>query len=91
MNEQNWGLLVHRINELEEREKALAADLARYKETHSAEVEELKAKIAEREQERQTEERRRLLAGISFLGSIILALVGVIWAYRGTIFQIGGK
>lgn len=80
MSEQNWGLLVHRINELEESEKAL-----------SVKVQNLEAAISERERERQIEERRRLLAGISFLGSIILALVGVIWAYRGTIFQLGGK
>lgn len=79
MTEPNWGLLVHRINELEESEKTLAVK-----------VQKLEAAIAERERERQTEERKRLLAGISFLGSIILALFGVIWAYRAVIFQ-GGK
>ncbi|MEC7763402.1 MAG: hypothetical protein VX874_15980 [Pseudomonadota bacterium] len=74
--EGNWALLVDRLRRVELSEQTLAA-----------EVDELKAKINEREQERQAEERKRLLAGISFLGSIILALFGVIWAYRAVIFQ----
>lgn len=32
-------------------------------------------------------EKRKLLWGISALGSVILALGGVIWTYRGVIFK----
>lgn len=48
---------------------------------------ELEARLARREQERADAERSMLIRGIMFLGSIITALVGVIWAYRAVIFQ----
>lgn len=32
-------------------------------------------------------EKQRLTYGISLLGSILLALVGVVWSYRGIIFK----
>ena len=57
---------------LEQAEKALAALEA-----------ELKAfKAAEEELE-----RKRLTWGITALGSVVLTLGGVIWAYRGVIFK----
>lgn len=49
----------------------------------------LEAKIEAREQERAAEERRRLVAGIMFLGGVIMSLVGIIWTFRSDI--LGGK
>ena len=40
------------------------------------------------EQARIDDEKKRLLAGVSFLGGIALSLLGLIWAYRRVI--IGG-
>jgi hypothetical protein len=51
------------------------------------EISALKTTLAEAETARVVDERKRLVAGISFLGGIILALFGVIWAYRGVIFK----
>lgn len=53
-------------------------------------VEQLEKLVANHETEIaaiQKEEKRKLMWGISVLGSAVLALVGVIWAYRGVIFR----
>ena len=45
--------------------------------------ENLEKKIAQLEEV----ERKKLLWGISALGSVVLALGGIIWTYRGVIFK----
>ncbi len=45
--------------------------------------------IARIEQSRIDDEKKRLLAGVSFLGGIALSLLTLIWAYRRVI--IGGS
>ena len=42
--------------------------------------------VNEKEKARQQQERRNLIAGIVFLGSVISTLGGIIWAYRSVIF-----
>jgi len=37
--------------------------------------------------EAEDRERARLVAGVGALGSLVLALFGVIWAYRAEIFK----
>jgi len=53
-------------------------------ETH---IEKLEADAASREVHRQSAEKRQLMAGVSFLGAIVLTLFGVIWSYRSVIFR----
>lgn len=50
-------------------------------------IEALEERAAKNEAARIAGERKQLLAGISFLGAIILTLSGVIWSYRGIIFK----
>lgn len=38
-------------------------------------------------QESEDRERMRLKAGISLLGSVVIALGAVLWSYRGLIFK----
>ena len=47
------------------------------------ELDELKGRVAQMEKD----EKSRLRWGIGALGSVIMALAGVIWAYRGVIFK----
>lgn len=35
----------------------------------------------------EAREKKRLMTGISVLGSIVLSLVGIIWSYRSVIFK----
>ena len=53
-------------------------------ETH---IEKLEHDAATREIQRQSAEKRQLMAGVSFLGAIVLTLFGVIWSYRSVIFR----
>lgn len=41
----------------------------------------------QRDLELARKERNQLLAGVSFLGAVIMTLFGVIWSYRGVIFR----
>lgn len=50
-----------------------------------SELVELKKKMTDRDVARQVEERQRLRAGIKALGSLVLVLFGVLWAYRAVI------
>ena len=50
-------------------------------------IEKLEADAASREVQRQSAEKRQLMAGVSFLGAIVLTLFGVIWSYRSVIFR----
>jgi hypothetical protein len=51
------------------------------------EVHSLRSELARRDEARLTRERSNLLAGIGALGSVIITLIGIIWAYRQAIFQ----
>lgn len=41
----------------------------------------------QRDLELARKERNQLLAGVSFLGAVIMTLFGVIWSYRSVIFR----
>lgn len=47
----------------------------------------VEARNERRDQERADLERKQLLWGIMFLGSVIMSLGGVIWSYRAVIFR----
>ena len=47
----------------------------------------LRKEVSLMRKEAEDRERARLVAGVGALGSLVLALFGVIWAYRGAIFK----
>jgi hypothetical protein len=69
-------LIAYRVSQLERRIVEQALELAA-----------IEARNAARDAERNRTERKQLIAGIMFLGGIIMSLGGVIWAYRGVIFR----
>jgi hypothetical protein len=75
---ENWGLLLFRI-EAQERE---IKDLKDH-------VEQLERRAVERDRERAAQERKQLMAGISFLGAMVMAMLGLIWSYRSIILRGG--
>lgn len=50
-------------------------------------LEELEKEQEDFERKWEREEKRRLTAGISLLGSVVLGLFGLLWSYRAVIFQ----
>ncbi len=72
----NVALIMHRLND---QDKAIGA--------LEKAIDALKQELVNRDTARAERERRSLIAGIIFLGSIITSLGGVIWAYRAMIFQ----
>ena len=62
-------------------------ELTRQVGRQDAEIALLREAIEAERSSRAREERSRLIAGVMALGSIVTALIGVIWAYRGLIFQ----
>lgn len=68
---------------LEERIKHLAAKVDQANAVAAKARDELEAfeKLVE------AREKKRLMTGISVLGSIVLSLVGIIWNYRSVIFK----
>lgn len=65
-------------------------------ETLRREVEEQKEHIAKLEaraerndRERAAQEKKQLMAGISFLGAMVLAMATLIWSYRSVILKGG--
>lgn len=48
---------------------------------------ELKKDLHDFKEEERERERKRLLWGISSLGTLLTVTVGVIWSYRGVIFR----
>ncbi|MBY6113282.1 hypothetical protein KUW09_04915 [Mameliella alba] len=56
-------------------------------EAQAGQIDALKAEIAEVRHAEEERERKRLVWGISSLGSILMILAGVIWSYRGVIFK----
>ena len=62
-------------------------ELSRRVGRQDAEIALLREAIEAERSTRAREERSRLIAGVMALGSIVTALIGVIWAYRGLIFQ----
>ena len=70
-------------------------DLISFKlQAQAEDIKELKRKISNLEAEEarmkieiEVREKRKLLTGISVLGSIVLALASLIWAFRGDILK----
>lgn len=52
-----------------------------------AEIRTLKGLVESMRIEAQEMERKRLLWGVTSLGSVVMALGGIIWAYRSVIFK----
>lgn len=52
-----------------------------------AEISDLRKEIAAVRANEEARERKRLLYGISTLGTVAMALFGVIWNYRSVIFK----
>ena len=50
-------------------------------------IKRLESEIKQMRREAETRERARLRAGIGALGSAVLTLIGIIWAYRAVIFK----
>lgn len=50
-------------------------------------IEKLEQKFDARELERNKQEKKNLIWGISVLGGVASTLLGVLWAYRGIIFK----
>jgi hypothetical protein len=76
MDMRNFELLLFRVDQQQNEIQNLKKD-----------VEELEAHIATQDLKRTSQEKRQLIAGISFLGSIVITLIGVIWSYRSVIFR----
>jgi hypothetical protein len=72
----NLQVILHRLETAEEEIKAL-------RDREQA----MEQRLEERDRQRAVEEQRRLLAGIAALGSVVMALLGIIWSFRGTIFK----
>jgi hypothetical protein len=51
------------------------------------EIAEMRRDIKSMRKEAEDRERARLVAGVGALGSLVLALFGVLWAYRAEIFK----
>lgn len=73
MAEDVWA---YRIGELERDVKA-----------QNDEIRALKSTITQMEIDAVNRERARLKAGIGAMGSVILAMFGLIWSYRAMIFK----
>ncbi len=54
-----------------------------------AAITKLEAKVEAMKQEATDRERNAMRAGIAFLGTAVLALIGVVWSYRSLI--VGGS
>lgn len=75
--------------------QAVAPELQAYRlaqaeakiERQSADIAALREQIASVERKEEERERKRLLWGISALGSILMMAASVIWSYRGVIFK----
>lgn len=52
-----------------------------------AEIRTLKGLVESMRLEAQEMEHKRLLWGVTSLGSVVMALGGIIWAYRSVIFK----
>lgn len=63
------------------------AHLSRHVDAQDSEIKALHEEIAEMVRINSARERKALMAGISFLGAVILALATVLWNYRGVIFK----
>lgn len=68
---------------LEERVKHLTAQV----EAAAAMAKEAKDELEAFEKLVEAREKKRLMTGISILGSVVLTLAGVIWNYRSVIFK----
>ncbi|WP_428516261.1 hypothetical protein [Roseovarius sp.] len=76
MPDENWTLLRYKVDEQSREIRELRDH-----------VEKLEKRAVERDQERSAQERKQLLAGISFLGAVIITLGSVLWSYRAVIFK----
>jgi hypothetical protein len=67
---------------VERLERALETETARL----AREVVELKTEVKTLRERAEVRERNLFMAGIAFLASVILGLIGVLWANLGAIF-----
>lgn len=74
--------LLYRISQLEGGMK----ELHEKNKELEAKDQDLRDKIDAVEKSEAARERKRLIAGISMLGSVALALGGILWNYRAVIF-----
>ena len=51
------------------------------------ELRQLQELVDRQQDDRNARERNVLVAGIALMGSVMLSLIGVIWAYRALIFK----
>lgn len=68
---------------LEERIKHLTAQV----QAATSVAQKARTDLEEFEKAVEAREKKRLMTGISVLGSIVLSLVGIIWNYRSIIFK----
>lgn len=76
MPDENWTLLRYRVDEQSREIRELKDH-----------VDALEKRAVERDRERSAQERKQLMAGISFLGAVIITLGSLIWSYRAVIFK----
>jgi len=68
---------------LEEKVKQLEFKL----DSASTSISDLQKELENFEKTMETRERKRLVTGVSVLGSVVLSLLGIIWSYRSVIFK----
>lgn len=73
-------ILRYRLEQAENSIKEIRAE-------HRSDIETLKADLQKMREAEEQREKRYLVTGISSLGGVVLALAGVLWAYRGVIFK----
>ena len=84
-------LVKYRLDELYRSHLQLQKKMEEDEKKYNQKIEDLEKYIQNREQERAKEEARRMKTAIGFLGSMLLAVLGVIWNFRGTIFRGTGQ
>lgn len=80
MSSETEALVEYRLEQAEETIERLAT-------SHRADVAKLSGELDKMRAEYAARERKALLAGISFLGSGLIAVCTVVWNYRDVIFR----
>ena len=76
-----------KIENLEKTVEKQEKELDELKKAFTDYIREQQDRVIARDRKEAEDKRKSLLAGISFLGSILLAVVGVLWNYRTVIFN----
>ena len=72
----NWGVVRYRLDSQDQELRELKAH-----------IEAMERAIAERDKERSAQERKQLVAGISFLGAAVMTMLALVWSYRSVIIR----